>query len=71
MRKYQTKFKEESDDAKVQGIIDTVVNTKWSGSNEEQGKALELMKGLAFSDNPKANEFLKKIDDFTSSLKDS
>jgi hypothetical protein len=29
------------------------------------------MKGLAFSDNPKANEFLKKIDDFTSSLKDS
>jgi len=53
-------------DAKT--IIKALVDTKFSGSNEEQGKAVQLMRGLAFSDDPVSNRFMKMIDDFTSKL---
>ena len=34
----------------------------FGGSNEEQMKAVQLLKGLATSDDPKSNEFMKKVD---------
>jgi len=57
---------EEEVDAKE--IIGELIDTGWSGDNEEQMKAVQLMKGLATSDDPVSNEFMKKIDEFTSGL---
>jgi len=34
----------------VKKIIKDIINTDWGGSNEEQGKAVQLLRGLAFSD---------------------
>jgi hypothetical protein len=56
--------------ADAKEAIKSLIETNWSGSNEEQGKAVQLLKGLAFSDDDIANKFMKKVDDFMSSLKD-
>lgn len=53
----------------VQNIIDELISTGWSGDNKSQMKAVQLLKGLATSDDPKANDFMKKLDDFTSGMK--
>jgi len=50
-------------------IIKELIDTSWSGSNEEQGKAIQLLRGLAFSDAPESNSFMKALDKFTSGLK--
>ncbi len=50
-------------------IIKELIDTGWSGSNEEQMKAVQLLKGLATSDDPASNAFMKKLDNFTSGLK--
>lgn len=49
-------------------IIKELIDTDFSGSNDEQGKAVQLMRGLAFSDDPVSNKFMKALDKFTSSL---
>lgn len=58
----------EEEGTDTQAIIQELISTNWSGSNDEQGKAAQLFKGLAFSDDPAANAFMKKVDEFTSSL---
>ncbi len=40
----------------------------FSGSNEEQLAGVQLIKGLAVSDDPKANEYMKKLDKATSDI---
>jgi hypothetical protein len=45
----------------VEKVIKTLVDTKPSNDNSEQGKFVELMKGLAFSDDPKATAFMSKV----------
>ena len=40
----------------------------FAGSNEEQMKAVQLLKGLALSDDPKANEFIEKLDAATTQI---
>lgn len=57
-----------NEEVDVMKIIKDLIDTNFSGSNEEQGKAAQLFKGLAFSDDPRSNKFMKAIDDFTSSL---
>ena len=54
--------------ADVQKVIKALIDTKFSGSNEEQGKAVQLLRGLAFSDDPTSNKFMEKLDAFTSNL---
>lgn len=67
MMSYKSVYlKEEEADTKK--IIGDLIDTGWSGSNDEQMKAVQLMKGLATSDDPAANKFMKKIDNFTSGL---
>ena len=56
-------------DSKSAEIIKELIDTSWGGSNDEQGKAVQLLKGLAFSDDPASNKFMKKLDAFTSGLK--
>jgi len=40
----------------------------FSGSNEEQMKAVQLLKGLATSDDPKSNKFMKALDTATTKI---
>ena len=58
-----------NEEVDVQNIISDLIKTGWSGSNEEQMKAVQLLKGLATSEDPASNKFMKALDDFTSSLK--
>ena len=53
----------------VKEIIKELIDTNFSGSNDEQGKAVQLFKALAFSDDPMANKFMKAVDKATSALK--
>lgn len=53
----------------VSGIIKAVIDTNWSKDNESQMKVLQLMKGIATSDEEVSNKFMAAIDKFTSSLK--
>lgn len=49
-------------------VIKDLIDTEWSASKEETGRAVSLMKGLAFSDDPKAKKFMAEVDKFTSGL---
>jgi hypothetical protein len=40
----------------------------FGGSNEEQMKAVQLLKGLALSDDPEANKFMKALDTATTKI---
>jgi len=40
----------------------------FSKDNSAQMKAVELLKGLALSDDPKSNEFMKKLDKATTAI---
>jgi hypothetical protein len=50
-------------------IIKALIDTSFGGSNEEQMKAVQLLKGLALSDDPASNKFMKALDKATSSMK--
>lgn len=65
--KEHQKLVEEGPD--VDAIIKELIDTGWSGDNESQMKAVQLLKGLATSDDPKSNAFMKKLDKFTSDMK--
>lgn len=39
--------------------------SSYADDNKAQGKMVQLLKGLAFSDDPKANEFMKALDAWT------
>jgi hypothetical protein len=52
-----------------QGVIKELIDTGWSKDNKSQMKAIQLLKGLALSDEPEANAFMKKLDSFTSGMK--
>lgn len=65
MDKYKSIYKEEVD---IKAIIKELIDTNWSGSNESQLKATELLRGISTSDDPMANKFMKYLDDFTSKM---
>lgn len=62
----KSKITEEEVDTKQ--VIRDLIKTEWSGSNEEQLKAVELMKGLALSDDPISNKFMQALDRATSEM---
>jgi len=53
----------------IKSVIKSVIDTNWSKDNESQMKVTQLLKGIATSDDPASNKFMKAMDDFTSSLK--
>lgn len=53
----------------VDDAINTLIDTSFGGDNESQMKAVQFLKFLATSDDPKANEFMKKLDKATSNMK--
>lgn len=54
----------------IKAIIKELIDTSWAGSNESQMKAVQLLKGVALSDEPEANAFMKSLDKFTSGMKE-
>ena len=56
-----TKVIEEAFDVKK--IIQDLMKTDFKGSNSEQMKGLQLLKGLATNDSKEANEFMAKLSD--------
>ena len=62
------KKKEIKEEVDIKSIIDEVIDTNWSGSNDEQLKAVQLLKGLSTSDDPLSNKFMKALDDATSKM---
>ena len=61
MRIIKTIKEEESKSKKIiQDLADA-----YGDSNESQGKMVSLIKGLAFSDEPEANAFMKALDKWT------
>lgn len=55
--------KNEEGSKDVDGAIKALIDAKPSKDNAEQGKFVSLMKGLAFSDDPKATDFMAKVMD--------
>lgn len=62
--------KDDKKKADIPSMIKTVINTKWSKS-EDKGKNLALFKGLLFSDDPKAKKFVSDLDDLTDKMNTS
>jgi len=56
------------EEVNIQEIIKELIETSWGGSNESQAKAVQLLKGIAFSDDSKSNAFMAALDKFTSGL---
>lgn len=52
----------------VQGAIKSFIDTKWSTDDEARGKVSNLLKGLLFSDDPKAKKFVKDLDNASDKL---
>jgi len=59
---------EKTEKVDVSKIIAELIKTSWGGSNEEQMKAVQLLKGVALSEDPRSNKFMKALDDFTSKM---
>lgn len=55
----------------VKKLIKDLGDTNWSKDNEAQMKAVQLLKGLALVDDDLANEFMKKIDKYTTTVADA
>ena len=45
----------------VDKILMDLAKTPASDENEDQGKFVQLLRGLAFSDDPKSDLFMKKL----------
>lgn len=56
------------EESKTASVIAELIKTSWSGSNDEQMKAVQLLKGVALSDDDAANKFMKALDKFTSAM---
>jgi hypothetical protein len=59
---------EEINEGKAAEMIKELIDTDWGGDNAAQGKAVQLLRGLAFSDEPQANAFMKELDKVTSGM---
>ena len=68
MKRYKSILKE-AEENKTQDSIDALIAMPRLDTESDRGKFLELIKGIIFSNSPEGNEFLNKINDFTSSLK--
>ena len=63
--KFERYLTEEGPD--IMGIIKSMAGN-FASDNEAQMKGVQLLKGLATSDDPKSNEFMKKLDAATTKI---
>lgn len=59
---------DEKGNVNISEIIKTLIDTSFGGDNQSQMKAVQLLKGLATSNDPLSNKFMQALDKFTSSL---
>lgn len=45
----------------LEKAIQALVDTPASDKNDDQGKFVQLLKGLAFSEDPQSDKFMKKL----------
>ncbi len=64
----ETKETTAIEEAKSSEIIKELISSSFGGSNENQMKAVQLLKGLATSEEAPSNKFMKALDKWTSSL---
>lgn len=50
-----------SEEADVKKVIKDLIDQKPSDDNKEQGQTVQLLRGLAFSDEKEATAFMKKL----------
>jgi len=60
--------KQELNEAKSAEIIKVLGDTDWGADNKAQMKAVQLLKGLALSDEPASNAFMKKLSNASTSI---
>lgn len=53
-------------EADIKKLIQDLIDTPSSDENDDQGKFVQLLKGLAFSDDPESDKFMKKLMDMVS-----
>ena len=53
----------------TKGAVKALADTPSSKENKDQGKFVQLLKGLAFSDDPEADKFMMKLMDMVSKEK--
>lgn len=61
----------EEKDPDVKEVIKDLIDTNWSKSQESAGKAVNMLKGLAFSKDPMAEKFIKDLDQLTNTMEAS
>ena len=52
----------------VAKVIADLGKTDWGADNEAQMKSVQLLKGLALSDDPAANKFMKALSDASTKI---
>jgi len=52
----------------IQKVIKALIDTDFGEDDDAQAKAVQLFKGLAFSDDPKSTEFMKAVSDAVGKL---
>lgn len=57
--KREARLKEEA--TNVKEVIKSLIDQKASNDNAEEGKTVQLLRGLAFSDDPLSDEFMKRL----------
>lgn len=55
-------------DQDITEVIKEFIDTNWSKDQESAGKAINLLKGLAFSDDPMAEKFIKDLDELSNTM---
>jgi hypothetical protein len=55
-------------DVDIKKIIQSLADTDWSENNEAQMKAVQLLKGLALSEDPASNMFMKGLSDSSTAI---
>lgn len=57
----ERKAKAPKNEQKIEDAIQALIDTKASDDNKDQGQFVQLLKGIAFSDDPKSDKFMKKL----------
>lgn len=65
----ETQVQPKNEEFNVEDAIKSLIEINFSASEEEKGKASQLMKGLFFSKDEKAIKFIEKLDKMLSSMK--
>jgi len=55
-------------DVDASKVIKDLGATNWGADNDAQMKAVQMLKGLALSEDPKSNEFMKKLSDASTKI---